>query len=198
MKKKLMFGSLLLCVLLAAPVLAEEKGAGAAASGGEDPWMAAAKPGAPHQELAAMVGNWDAVVKDWMASPSAPTESKGVCEMSMEMGGRFLVQKFHGTMMGQPYEGLGYTGYDNARKKYVSTWLDNMSTGIMLSTGAKDPATKKVTYIGSMWDPTSGAEIKMEQVLTVVDADHLTFEMYMPSPDGKKVKGMEILYTRKK
>jgi hypothetical protein len=35
--------------------------------------------------------------------------------------------------MGMPFEGLGYTGYDNVKKQYFGTWIDSMSTGIMTS-----------------------------------------------------------------
>ncbi len=33
--------------------------------------------------------------------------------------------------MGMPFEGMGIDGYDNLAKQYVSTWVDNMGTGIM-------------------------------------------------------------------
>jgi hypothetical protein len=198
MKKNLILGSLLLCALLAIRASADDKGASAAKDAEMKAWMAAATPGAPHQELSSMAGTWDAEVKDFMNPSGPPVVTKGVSEFSMELGGRFLLQKFHGTMMGQPYEGIGYTGYDNVQKKYVSVYMDNMGTGMMPSTGTEDPATKKVTYIGSMWDATSGAEVKMDQVLTLTDTDHCTFEMFMPTPGGKKTKVMEINYTRRK
>ena len=34
-------------------------------------------------------------------------------------------------------------------------------------------------------------------IYTMVDANHLVFEMWMPGPDGKKFKSMEIHYSRR-
>jgi hypothetical protein len=198
MKTILLLGSLVLCIFLSAPAGAANKGTKNSPTEEEKAWMAAAQPGTPHQQLAAMVGTWGASVKSWMDPSAPPTESKGVAEMSMELGGRYLLQKFHGTMMGQPFEGMGYTGYDNAQKKYVSTWMDNMSTAIMSTTGTPDPATGKTTYTGSIWNPMSGAPMKTEQVISMIDADHCSFQMYMEGPNGAMMKVMEIDYTRRK
>ncbi len=169
---------------------------------GQDPvekaWMEAGMPGARHEHLAGMAGTWTTLVKSWMDPGAPPTESKGSTEFTMELGGRYLMQRFHGEMMGMPFEGLGYTSYDNVQKKFVSVWMDNMSTGIMMSTGVEDPSGKRVVYVGSMWDAVSGAEIKVDDVLTEIGPDQQLFEMFMPGPDGKRMKCMEITYTRKK
>ena len=47
------------------------------------------------------------------------------------LGGRYVIGKFAGTMMGQPFEGMSTMGYDNAKKMFTSTWVDNMGTGIV-------------------------------------------------------------------
>ena len=73
-----------------------------------------------------------------------------------------------------------------------------MSTAISVMTGKADPATRTITYAGSMNDAVSGTPIPMETVLTFVDKDHQKMEMRQPGPDGKMVKTMEILYSRKK
>jgi hypothetical protein len=198
MNKKLVFGALLGAAIMYGPVRAADQGHDAAADAMMQACVQAGTPGAPHQALAAMSGTWEATVKTWMDPSQPPMESTGVAEFSMELGGRYLLQKFRGTMMGQPYEGLGHTGYDNVQKKYVSTWLDNMSTGIMMSTGTEDPATKKMTYTGSFWEPMSGREMKVDQALSMAGPDRCIFEMYMPGPDGKMVKNMEITYNRRK
>jgi hypothetical protein len=194
--KNLWFLSALLCVLMAGIVRADapKKEAQEAMM---KAWMAAATPGAPHQHLAAMVGTWDAVVKTWEDPSAPPSESKGTSVMSMVLGGRYLVQQFRGEMMGQPYEGTGYTGYDNVQKKYIGTWMDNMSTGMMVMTGTQDPATGKVNYVGKMWDAMTGKESSTREVMTKVAPDHFVFEMFAPGMDGKEMKMMEIQYTKK-
>ncbi len=161
-------------------------------------WAKAAAPGPEHEAMASMAGMWDAQVKNFMDPAAPPMESKGTAEFAMELGGRYMVQRFHGEMMGQSFEGLGYDSFDNITKTYRSIWMDNMSTAISVMTGKADPATRTITYAGSMNDAVSGTPIPMETVLTFVDKDHQKMEMRQPGPDGKMVKTMEILYSRKK
>ena len=67
------------------------------------------------------------------------------------MGGRYLEQRFKGDIMGMPFEGIGYTGYDNVKKQYWGTWMDNMSTGMMTSTGTAPPTGRSWTFNGTSW-----------------------------------------------
>lgn len=88
-------------------------------------------PVAPHKLLASMVGSWTARSRTWMRPDTPPMEWMGSSEQKMFLGGRYLQQEFSGEMMGSLYNGIGFTGYDNHTQKYVSTWMDSMSTGIM-------------------------------------------------------------------
>ena len=83
-------------------------------------WKEASTPGVGHAALEPLVGTWDSTVKWWKDPASAPEESKGTSVVQWTFGGRFLEQKFSGTSMGQPFEGLGITGFDNIAKKYQS------------------------------------------------------------------------------
>lgn len=51
-------------------------------------------------------------------------------------------------MMGMPFEGHGTLAYDNHRKMFVSTWIDNMGSGIMVLEGTYDDASKTLTLMG--------------------------------------------------
>ena len=55
-----------------------------------------------------------------------PTVSKAT-ETNELIGGMWLVSRFEGQMMGMPFTGVGHWGYDPAEKKYVGTWIDNMT-----------------------------------------------------------------------
>ena len=154
-------------------------------------------PGPEHKKLEELVGTWDTSAKMWMDPSAAPQESKGVAENKMVLGGRFLEQNFEGTMMEQPFTGKGYTGYDLYKKQYVSTWMDSMGTMIMSATGNTD-SSGKLTMTGSMDDPMTGKKMDFKETMTMVDKDHQLFEMWMPGPDGKMFKTLEINYTRKK
>jgi hypothetical protein len=155
-------------------------------------------PGEEHKKLEQFVGMWDTTNKMWM-DPNAPAqESKGVAENKMALGGRFLEQHYEGTFMNQPFTGMGYTGYDLYKKQYVGTWMDSMGTTIMTTTGTADASGKTMTFTGTMDDYMTGKKANFKEVVTVVDNDHHTFEMWWPGPDGKMFKTMEIQYARKK
>ena len=160
-------------------------------------WMKAMTPGDAHKMLEGMVGDFDAKVMMWEAPDSQPSVETGVSESRWVMGGRFVESKFNGSMMGMPFQGLGYTGYDNVKKEYWSTWMDNTSTGIMMSTGSTADGGKTWTWSGSMTDPM-GKTVMLDQKIVVKDKDHHTWEMWAPAPDGKKFKMMQIDYSRKK
>jgi len=154
-------------------------------------------PNEAHQVLAAFEGKWNYTGSFWM-SPEAPAqEMTGTTENTMIYGGRFLKQTIEGPWMGETFEGLGYTGYDNIKKTYQSVWLDSMGTGLMTVSGSYDAATKTLNQSGTNSCPLTGeTDRKGRSEWTVVDADHNTYTSYLMGPDGKEFKSMEIQYPR--
>lgn len=161
-------------------------------------WARFATPAEGHKALAGMVGTWDAEVTSWMEPGQPPTKSKGTSENRMVLGGRWVESQFTSVMMGQPFEGLGYTGYDNYKKKYIGTWMDTMSTAAMMSEGTSDAAGKVTTSTSTMDDFMTGKSATIKMITTIVSPDHHVFEMWGPDPSGKNVKQMEIVYKRRK
>ena len=163
-----------------------------------DAWMKYAVPGEPHKKLASSVGTWDVAVTTWMAPGAPPTKATATSEVRSVLGGRYLEERFSGNMMGQPFEGIGYTGYDNYKKQYVATWMDSMSTAIMVMTGTPGASANTITFTGTMDDVMTGKPTQHRSVFTHTDADHHTHEMYGTGPDGKEFKSLELRYTRRK
>ena len=167
--------------------------------------MELSKTGENHKLLASMAGTWSYTVKFWL-TPGAPAqESKGTAVRKTIMGGRYLTGEYTGkTQMPGPdgkmkdmeFKGMSTDGYDNVKKKFVGTWVDNMGTGIMNSEGAYDPATKTFAYTGE-YEPMPGMKTKVRMVVKMIDQDHQTFENY-EDRGGQEVKTMEISYTRAK
>jgi len=160
-----------------------------------------------HKLLAGLDGTWSYTVKMWMnPDPNAkPQESKGTAVRKSMMDGRFFVMDVTGKMdMPGPdgkkkemtFKGMGIEGYDNVKKKFVGTWVDNMGTGIMMSEGSYDPATTTFTYTGE-YEAIPGMKQKIREVMKIADKDHMSFEWY-EDRGGKEAKTMEISYTRKK
>lgn len=158
-------------------------------------WMKAGTPNEHHQRLATFAGDWNVTSTFW-AGPGAPAqESKGKSMMKMVMGGRYLMEKASMQWMDQPFEGMGFIGYDNLQKKYVSSWIDNMSTGIMVSEGSWNEGDKSYTWTGSYVDALTGEEKTMRSVTKIVSADEHVIEFY-DTEDGKEYKSMKLIYTR--
>jgi hypothetical protein len=160
-----------------------------------------------HKILGQLAGNWTYTVKMWMnPDPNAkPTESKGTSSRKAIMDGRFYTTETSGKapmpgpdgkMKEMEFKGMSIEGYDNAKKKFVSTWIDNMGTGILMSEGTYDPATKTFTY-SAEYEMAPGMTSKIREVLKIIDNDHHTFEWY-DNTRGAEAKTMEINYTRKK
>jgi hypothetical protein len=160
-------------------------------------WKEYATPNENHKVLDAFVGNWDYTVKWWSSPNSQPEISRGTSEVKWIMGGRFLEQTSKGTSKVQPFEGMGITGYDNAKKKYVSMWIDNMGTGIMTSEGEYDISTKTFVQKGTFTQPKMG-ETPFRDVTKIIADDNLVYELYTKDKDWKEYKVLEINYTRKK
>ncbi|HKR65750.1 MAG TPA: DUF1579 domain-containing protein [Thermoanaerobaculia bacterium] len=204
MKVKVLAGALLAVVACTAFAQHDHQQAQSKASKPEmDPammeaMMKAGMPGEPHKMLANMAGTWNAKVSTWMMPGADAMVMDGTSENKAVMGGRYLEQRFSGNFMGMPFEGVGYTGYDNVKKQYWGTWMDNMSTGMMMMSGAASDDGKTWTFTGTMADPMTGKDTKIDEKVTVIDADHHTLEMWGPGPDGKMYKTMEIAYSRKK
>ena len=161
-------------------------------------WQKFATPAEAHKALQGMVGTWDAEVTSWMEPGQPPVKSKGTSENRMALGGRWVESRFTSEMMGQPFEGIGYTGYDNQKKKYMGTWMDNMSTAVMVTEGTMDAAGKVMTSTSTMDDFMTGKPQTIKMTTTIASPDHHVFEMWGPDPTGKVVKQMQIDYRRRK
>jgi Protein of unknown function (DUF1579) len=153
-------------------------------------------PGAPHRLLASMAGSWTTMTKSWMEPGKPPMESAGTCEQKMILGGRYLYQEFSGDMMGMPFTGIGITGYDNHKQRYVSTWMDSMSTGIYFFEGLSGADDKTITMECRADDPVRGP-MKWRSVTKILDHNTHRFKMYGTDKSDKEQKMMEITYSRK-
>ena len=161
-------------------------------------WVKYMTPGKEHQMMASWEGTWDGEIIMWITPGSAHVKSKGTCLNKMVLEGRYQQSSHSGSFEGMPMNGLSTLAYDNAKKVFITTWIDNMGTGIMVGEGPWDDATRSITIKGKMMDPTTGKECEFREVFKVIDNDHQVMEMYAPDATGKEFKTMEIKYTRKK
>lgn len=159
--------------------------------------MAVIQPGAAHKLLEPYAGKWTAKVR--MIVPGAPAdETDGTSECKWAMDKRYVIDEISSTMMGMPFKGMGITGYDNIKKKYVGSWIDTMGTGVMHMEGSYDASTKTFAYTMEMPDMTLTKFVQARTTDKWTDNDHHTWQMFAPGADGKEALMMEILYTRAK
>jgi hypothetical protein len=160
-------------------------------------WMEYSSPGAMHKMLAKSNGEWNGDIMFWMSPEAPPTKATCVAKNEMIVGGRYQKNTNIGNMMGMPFEGIGHMGYDNATKKFTSTWIDNMGTGTMVLSGPYDEKSKSIILTGKNFDFMYGKEIEMKETITFIDDNNHQIEMFTLK-DGKEFKTMQIKLTRKK
>jgi len=157
-----------------------------------------ATPSDIHKEMAKWDGEWTEDIQMWM-TPGGPVQTmQASCVNKMVMGGRYQESKTTGNFMGMPFEGVSTIGYDNARKVLVSSWVDNMGTGIIYMEGKWNEATKSAEFKGNATDPMTGKAVQTRQVMRIVDDNTQIMEQYTTPVGGKEYKSMEIKFTRKK
>ncbi len=206
--------AVLAAALIATPAFAAEPtpNAAAAAPAGQPPdaemmakMMEMAKPGENQKLLGDLAGTWNYKVKFWMVPGAPPSESKGTAVRKAAFDGRYCIMNVTGNMempgadgkmKSMVFKGMSVEGYDNVKQKFVSSWIDNMGTGIMMSEGTYDPATKTFTYQAEE-EMMPGMKTKVREVIKIVDKDHHSFEFY-EDRGGQETKTMEINYARAK
>lgn len=153
-------------------------------------------PGSMHKMIAKSVGNWSGVVTYWIQPGAPPSMSTTEASSQMIMGGRYLQTKYNGTMMGMPFEGMGMIGYDNAKKMFISTWVDIFRTGVLYMEGTWDDQRRSINFTGKVTDPVTGKDQPFRKVFKFIDDNTQEEETYSTS-NGQEFKTVHVKYTRK-
>jgi hypothetical protein len=158
-------------------------------------WMDYSTPSDVHKMMASWDGNWKEEINFWMAPGAPPQKMESKCVNKMILGGRYQESKHIGDFGGMPFEGISTLAWDNAGKYFISTWIDNMGTGLTVLKGEWDAATKTITLKGEMMDAMTGKAGPMRETLKIVDENTQIMEQFNMK-DGKEYKSMEIKFTR--
>jgi hypothetical protein len=155
------------------------------------------EPGPEHKLLAKLAGDWDAKVRTWSDPEKPPSETPGTLKRKMILAGRYLQEDFVGKAGPDDLTGLSLIAFDRARKKFVSTWFDSLSTGVIYTEGTYDDDKKTITYLSAALD-SAGKKIQNRDVLRLISDDEQIVEMHRTPEGGKEIKLLEIIYTRRK
>lgn len=153
---------------------------------------------AEHQSLAKLAGEYDRVVKFVGQTGAMAQPSSGTCTFSVELGGRFIVEKSHDVVFGRPVEGLRIYGYNDTTKEYQMARMYTMSNGITLMKGTSSDGGKTIDYVGEGAGMGAGGAAPLHAKFVQVDADQFTVTMSTTDANGKDMPFQETVYTRKK
>ena len=162
-------------------------------------YIQAATPGKMHEFLAQEVGEWHGKNTMWMGPGAEPMQTECTSTVKPLMDGRFTQCEMAGEAPGMgPYRGLAIYGFDNITQKFVSTWIDNMSTSFATGEGELSADGKTLTWTYHCNCPLQKKPIVLRQVETITGPGTKTLEMFGPEPkSGKEYKMMRIELTKK-
>ncbi len=155
-------------------------------------------PGEGQQRLEPMIGSFDVTVLVWLDAKKPPLEYKGSSVNSWTLGGRYVQTMLVTAMDGEPFEGIGYYGFDNTSKSYQAVWMDNGSTGISLYRGTMDKSGR-TAVLNSLEAAAVGAKpVQVEMRVSIAEGgDHVT-QLWGAPRGGKAFKMMELRSVRAK
>jgi hypothetical protein len=168
------------------------------------------RPGPYHQMLANLIGTWDFQGKFYSGN-SNPDSNKvlgtfsGTLVRKSLADGRFFYVELTGGKIQMPIQDgkmkevaaqrIEIEGFDNVKKKFVLTYINNhIGSGIVLAEGRYDSTRKTIFY---EWEDEQvpGKKFRVRERFVILDNNHYKMEYYREQ-DGKVFKATEISCTR--
>lgn len=158
------------------------------------------EPGPNHTRLDPLAGRWRVsgrVLADpdgSLADDAAPLVA--MCEATWILGGRFLESRYVGACLDEPFEGLGLTGFDEHRRRYVSTWVSSTDTELAVHDGEWDDARAALVMTGLMHDPRGGGRVRTTEVTRILGNREQRFEKRLHTREGEEIVIAELVFER--
>jgi hypothetical protein len=153
-------------------------------------------PGEGQKKLQPLVGTFDVRMLTWVDPSKPPIESRAVAIHTWVLGHRYVQTMLSGFVMGEPFNAIGYAGFDNVQQKYVACYMDSGSTGMEWYTGSLAPDGKSATLTATLYDELTRKPRKVEmRVSFLPNGDHHT-EFWEADATGKMFKAIEVQYRR--
>lgn len=152
-------------------------------------------PQKEHTWLKQLDGDWVTECEAVMEPGKPPMKCRGT-ESVKSLGGLWTLSEISGDMMGMPMTGIMTIGYDEAKKKYIGTWVCSMDTHLWKYEGTVNGNTLTLNTEGP--NPMTGKTVKMRDVIEIKDKDTKTLTSTMLGDDGKWTTFMTMTARRKK
>lgn len=162
-------------------------------------FIAASTPGKSHEHLNKYVGAWTGKSQMWMGPDSEPIPGEFTQTAKSVMGGRYVQYGMRGEVPGMGmFVGEGVMGYDNVGAKYVASWFDNQSTGIMHGIGELSKDGKTLSWTYNYQCPIRKKPATVRQTETFADDKTMILEAFVTDPkSGKEYKCMRVEFVKK-
>lgn len=153
-------------------------------------------PGEGQKKLEPMVGTFDVQIKTWVDPSKPPVESRATSVSAWVLGNRYIQSMLSGYVLDEPFNGIGYIGYDNASKTYQAAWMDTGSTGITWYTGKMGTSGKSAIMKASVTNPLTAKPTPVELRLSIAENGGHVTEIWGQGNGTKLFKMMELRYTK--
>lgn len=150
------------------------------------------EPTPEHEHIVEGAGEWEGTMT--MHMPGMPQTPVPAHESNVAIGGFWLQSTFKCELMGMPYLGTGCVGYDESKKKYVGTWIDNASSHLAIMEGEIDPKTEALVMRWTAPDMATGKPTP-HRYEAVHEGDAFTSTFY--AGEGAGTRTMVISMKRK-
>ena len=165
-------------------------------SGQELPVMP--KPSSEHMWLEKFAGEWTTNMKATMGPDQPEMECRGTLN-SRSLGGFWVLNEMVGDMAGEPMKSIQTIGYDEAKKKYVGTWVDSMTSFMWKYEGSVDKSGKTLTLDADGPNfMVQGTMTKFQDIYEFKSADEIIMTSRMLGNDGNWVTFMSGTAKRDK
>lgn len=158
-------------------------------------WMEAMRLTENHNFFRPLAGSWNAQMTVFMDN-GEKAQGQGTCAITGTFGGRYLTSTFNGTLQGRAYQGVQTFGYNNLKRQFESTWIDNMSTGIAFSSGNFDQNTRTFSMASEVDDAFTGERRVQTEETRIINDNQFSFTIFQTTSGGQRSKTLEIQYTR--
>lgn len=161
--------------------------------------MKISKPQKQHRTLQKIVGDWTYETEMVMQAGSPPLKFSGT-ESVRALGGLWIVAEGQGEMPGGGMATSVMTvGFDDAKKRFVGTWIGSVMSHMWVYDGTLNPAGKVLTLntVGpSML--AKGKSAKYKDVIEFKNKNHRVLTSHMQGKGGKWTCFMTAHYRRVK
>ena len=165
-------------------------------AGNSEPAHSPRAPGAvsaEHARLARLAGLWNVKQSLWLKHGEPPQTDLEMAEFIAVLGGRALRQDLR-ISSSTPFQGIGFTGYDNITRTYYTSWMDVNFTDLLVLRGIRDERTNTWRFSGSM-SGVDGTPTPTRQELKILDEDHFVVR-YFETKGGSETLAVKLEYSR--